>query len=175
MPTNNNLTTINDNLPQDTLGNSIKDFNPSLANFLVHLNLPVENVLSPIDEREKVLSSLENILKMLSLDKRETAYYLTKFTVAITVGLFDGALNFLWNETIKSLRVLVNDYDLQYFYSIAKESFSPKYKTLSSFDDLAAISDFDLLEISRRYNKRCQLQEIRKRKLSKKSCKCSSP
>lgn len=150
MPTNNNLTTINDNLPQDTLGNSIKDFNPSLANFLVHLNLPVENVLSPIDEREKVLSSLENILKMLSLDKRETAYYLTKFTVAITVGLFDGALNFLWNETIKSLRVLVNDYDLQYFYSIAKESFSPKYKTLSSFDDLAAISDFDLLEISRR-------------------------
>lgn len=46
------------------------------------------------------------------MEERQRAYYLTKFTVAIAVGLFDGALNYLWDETISSLRRLVSRVDL---------------------------------------------------------------
>ena len=74
---------------------------------------------------------------------------MSKFTVSIAVGLFDGALTFLWNETIRGLGRLIVSFDLQYFYKVA-ESISHKYKNLNSPEDLEAISSHDLLEISRR-------------------------
>lgn len=65
------------------------------------------------------------------------------------MGLFDGALTFLWDKTIKALGRLIVSFDLQYFYNVA-ESISPKYKNLHSSEDIEAISAHDLLEICRR-------------------------
>lgn len=128
---------------------SIGEFNQPLADLLQHIGLPTENILSPIKERRKVICALESTLEVLPIEDRDKANYLSKFTVAIAVGLFDGALTFLWDETIKAFGRLIVSFDLQYFYNVA-ESISSKYKNLHSIEDLEAISAHDLLEISKR-------------------------
>lgn len=133
----------------DRVETSISEFNQPLSELLSHIGLPTENVLQPIEERRKVIFSLESALEILPYDQREKAYYLSKFTVSIAVGLFDGALAFLWDETIKALRQLIIKFDLDYFYSVAGEVAS-RYKKLNSEEDLEAISDYDLLDICRR-------------------------
>jgi len=120
-----------------------------LSNFLVHHNLPTENIFSPIEERRKIITALGSVLELLSIEKKKQANYLSKFTVSVSLGMFDGALAFLWDETIRSLRTMVIDFDLNYFYSIA-ENMSARYKGLSNAEDIEAISEYDLLEISRR-------------------------
>lgn len=131
------------------LEKSISSFGQPLANFLSQVGLPTENVLSPMDERRNVIISLEEALSILPIDERARAYYLTKFTVAISVGLFDGALNYLWDETVKALRKLVLEFDLQYFFSITEKVVS-RYKSLTSPEDLEQVGAHDLLEACRR-------------------------
>ena len=131
------------------LEKSINGFSTPLSNYLNKLGLPTENILYSVDERKKVLNSLESALSLLPFEEREKAYYLTKFTVAIAVGLFDSALNFLWNETIKALRRMISQYDLEYFFSVL-EKVSGKYKKLNSIEEFAEVSDHDLLEACRR-------------------------
>lgn len=136
------------NSPQ-VVETSIAAFNEPLANLLVHIGLPTENLLSPIEERRKVIYSLESTIEALPAEARLKATYLSKFTVAISVGLFDGAINFLWDETVKAIRHTVAKFDLQYFYSIA-QTINAKYKNLTIAEELEAIGDHDLLEICRR-------------------------
>jgi hypothetical protein len=140
-------------IPRDTtperIETSIAAFNQPLANLLNHIGLPTENILSPIEERRKIIFALESTIEILPIEDRDKATYLSKFTVAVSVGLFDGALNFLWDETIKALRRLVVNFDLQYFLNVA-QTINSKYKNLNSIDDLEAIGDHDLLEICRR-------------------------
>ncbi len=107
-------------LPSDyspaKIDNSIAALNQPLANMLTRIGLPTENVLSPIEERRKVIFALESTLEILPYEERTKALYLSKFTIAVTVGLFDGALTFLWDETIKAVRNLVSKFDLQHFF-----------------------------------------------------------
>ncbi|MEE3952816.1 hypothetical protein [Peribacillus frigoritolerans] len=131
------------------IDSSIAALNQPLANMLTKIGLPTENVLSPIEERRKVIFALESTLDILPLDARQKSFYLSKFTVAVTVGLFDGALTYLWDETIKAVRDLVARFDLQYFFNIA-ETLSPRYKNLHVIEDMPAVSEHDLLEICRR-------------------------
>jgi hypothetical protein len=128
---------------------SIEAFSEPLADFLFHVGLPTENIFSPIEERRKIICSLESVLEILPLEKKEKSQYLSKFVVSVTVGLFDGALNFLWNETINALGKLIVKFDLEYFYNVAG-TIAPKYKNLHSEEDLEAVSAHDLLEILRR-------------------------
>lgn len=128
---------------------SIEAFSQPLANLLRHVGLPTNDILSPTSERRKVIYALESTLEILPMEDRIKARYLSKFTVAITVGLFDGALNFLWDETIKAIRNLIISFDLQYFFNVA-ETISPRYKNLHLERDFEVISEHDLLEISRR-------------------------
>lgn len=138
----------NNNLPAE-IERNISTINEPLGNFLVHIGLPVQDILSPIDERRKVIQSLHAVLEILPLEQRSKARYLTKFTLNVAMGLFDGALAFLWDETIDAMRKKIIDFDLAYFYSIA-ESMSSRYRGLSDALEITAVSEFDLLEISRR-------------------------
>ncbi len=131
------------------LEKSISSFSPAVADFLRDVGLPTENILSPVEERRKVINELKNALEILPMEERQRAYYLTKFTVAIAVGLFDGALNYLWDETISSLRRLVSKVDLGYFFAVAA-TISSRNKSFSSADDLDQVPDHDLLEACRR-------------------------
>src|SRR5438445_3356157 len=127
------------------LTTSIESFRHPLGQYLTSLNLPVQNVLASVTERKKVIESLASAIEAIPYGDRQKAHYLTKFTVAVSMGLFDGALNYLWDETILALRRLVQSFDLQYFYAVA-EQISPRAKKLELADELPAISDHDLLE-----------------------------
>lgn len=131
------------------LERSITALSQPLAGWLTELGLPTENVLAPVEERRKVAVGLESALEILEDVDREKAHYLSKFTVAVAVGLFDGALNYVWNETIGALRKLVSRTDLAYFFSVA-EKVNSRNRGLASEEDLEAIQDHDLLEVCRR-------------------------
>ena len=75
------------NTPQK-VETSISEFNQPLSELLTHVGLPIDNVLQPIEERRKIIFSLESALEVLPYDQREKAYYLSKFTVSVAVGLF---------------------------------------------------------------------------------------
>jgi len=131
------------------LQQSIDGFNQPLARYLRELNLPTENVLYPIEERKSVIEALEDALSELPYDERTKSHYLSKFTVAIAAGLFDGALNYLWNETVGALRDFVATFDLQYFYSVLSK-INNRYENLRGKEDLEEVNDHDLLEACRR-------------------------
>lgn len=131
------------------LEKSIDGFNQPMALYLKEIGLPTEDVLYPVSERKSIISALADAINILPIDQRQKAHYLTKFTVAVAVGLFDGALNYLWNETISALRRLVYSFDLSYFYSVL-QNINPRYKHLSRPDDLNDVSDHDLLDGCRR-------------------------
>jgi hypothetical protein len=120
-----------------------------MAEYLAGIGLPTQNVLAPVTERRKIIDSLGSALEILPLDERQKAYYLSRFTVAVSVGLFDGALTYLWDETIKALRKLVANFDLAYFYSVA-EKISARNRSFQSEEELTQVADHDLLESCRR-------------------------
>src|SRR5260370_40368320 len=101
------------------LETSIQGFNTPLAGYLSSLGLPTEKVLVDFGERRFVLQALQQTLYVRPYDHRAKAYYLSKFSVSIMVGLFDAALNFLLAETILSLRSLSDSKDLSYFFETA--------------------------------------------------------
>lgn len=128
---------------------SIQAFNQPLANYLGEVGLPTTGILAPLEERRKVIDGLSSALEVLPYDERNRAAYLSRFTVAVSVGLFDGAVNYLWNETIAALRRLVNKVDLSYFFSVASQV-NTQYSNFTATEDLEGVSEHDLLETCRR-------------------------
>src|SRR5208283_3747558 len=91
-------------------------FSSRLESYLVSLNLPNERVLVAIKERGVVIGNMPIIIDRLTPDQQQRALYISKFIASCGVGLFDSALNYLWNETIVNLRSKVIQFDLEYFY-----------------------------------------------------------
>lgn len=133
----------------DHLVSPIGELNEQLQGYLTNIGLPVSNVVAPIAERRKVISQFADALEILPSADREKAHYLSRFTIAIAAGLFDGALNYLWDETIRALRRQVITFDIHYFYSIA-EKISSRYKSLTKPEEIDQVSEHDLLEGCRR-------------------------
>ena len=131
--------------PTTELETSIQGFSSPLASFLGGMGLPTEQVLVDFGERRFVLQSLQKTLEVLPYNEREKAYYLSKFSVAVAVGLFDAALNFLWDETILALRRLAASIDLSYFFDTAEKRESYRSK-LQTAEDLAVLDDFTLID-----------------------------
>ncbi len=127
------------------LETSIKGFNAPLAAFLGGLGLPTEHVLVDFAERQFVLQSLQQTLDTLPYDDRAKAYYLSKFSVSIAVGLFDAALNFLWDETILALRRLAAGIDLSYFFDTAEKREAYRSR-LQTEEDLKILDDLTLID-----------------------------
>jgi len=51
----NNLTIIPNEVSSKDIETNIATINAPVANFLSHYGLPTENILSPLDERRKVI------------------------------------------------------------------------------------------------------------------------
>ncbi|WP_129590600.1 hypothetical protein [Stutzerimonas stutzeri] len=127
----------------------IGELNAQLEGYLVSIGLPILDVVAPIGERKKIITQLSDALEILPYEDRAKAHYLSRFTIAIAAGLFDGALNYLWDETVKALRFQVISFDTQYFYSVA-EKINSRYKNLSKPEEIDQVSEHDLLEGCRR-------------------------
>jgi hypothetical protein len=131
------------------LASPIGELNSQLESYLQSVSLPTIHVVAPISERKKVIAQLADALEVIPAADRPKAHYLSRFTIAIAAGLFDGALNYLWDETVRALRRQVVAFDIQYFYSVA-EKISSRYKALTKPEELDQVGEHDLLESCRR-------------------------
>lgn len=123
---------------------SVDRFSGDLVLYLNHLGLPTENVLVDVSERRKVIANLPAITEEIAPARRSNSLYISKFIAACGVGLFDAALNYLWNETVSNIRNKVARFDLEYFYDSVVTD--PKRRaSLKGEDDLKKIEEWELI------------------------------
>jgi hypothetical protein len=122
----------------------LQTFETGLLKFIGDHGLPADGVLVSVPERLNVFRNLETVLTRLSGEHRERSVYVSKFIAASAAGLFDAALNYLWDETISELRRRVAMYDLPYFYDVAVTN-PDRRKKVNTADDLSKIDDNELI------------------------------
>lgn len=129
------------------LATELTSYDAKMLGVFEYLGLPTDNILVKVDERRKVFKNIEDVLELLSPDTLGDSIYISKFLSAVSAGLFDAALNYLWDETVIQLRFRVSQYDIQYFYDLAVTS--DKRNKLSTEEDLIKIDDSELIQGSK--------------------------
>jgi hypothetical protein len=124
-------------------------FENTLIKYLEQLSLPSSNIFVPVSERATVFFNVERVLSHLSDTKLQNSEYITKYLAAVASGLFDAALNYLWDETVLELRKRVSKYDLSYFYDQAIRS-ADRRKQFNAESDLVNLSNSELIEGARK-------------------------
>jgi hypothetical protein len=95
----------------------IREFESGILKFLGDYGLPTEKIFVNVPERVRVFENLDSVIsKIDDLAIIKDSYYLSKYLAATASGLFDAALNYLWDETILQIRRRVSMYDLEFFY-----------------------------------------------------------
>lgn len=130
--------------PRTEIQSGVDQFTVGLTNYLQSLDLPSDRVLVKVDERRKVILNLPDVVSLLSTESRRNAVYVSKFIAACGAGLFDAALNFLWDETIANLREKVSRFDLEYFFSSVVTDENRRSK-LKISQDLEKLDDWELI------------------------------
>ncbi|WP_009630949.1 hypothetical protein [Synechocystis sp. PCC 7509] len=123
----------------------LSSFELSVLRFLAEQGLPTEAVLVPVNERLTIFRNLVDVLSRINDQQKPHSIYISKFVAAVASGLFDAALNYLWDETILELRKRVSTYDISFFYDNAVNS-PEKRKNLKDETDLHKINDSELIE-----------------------------
>lgn len=131
-------------IPRQSAELQLHDFEISFLNTLKSFNLPTESIFIPIDQRLIVFKMMRDVLADVRPEQRPQSIYLSKFAAAVAVGLFDAALNYLWDETIYELRKRIAQYDISYFAENAIKSVEKREK-LKTVDDLDQIDDYTLI------------------------------
>ncbi len=102
--------------------NEVKDLAADtavFASYLQQFGLPTDNIIASTEERAVVAANLPGLVSTLSLEERKDARYLSKFIGATAIGLFDAALNYIWNEVVLNLRKKTVIYGIDLFYDAA--------------------------------------------------------
>lgn len=127
--------------------NQIKDtfeiYQETMTTVFEKLNLPYRDIFVPVKDRKTIFANIEDLLEDIKPKDREKSYYISKFLAAVSCGLFDAALNYMWDETISILRKKIQNYDMDYFFDQL-----PRYteKRTKKEIELDNISDQDLIE-----------------------------
>ncbi len=134
--------------------------------FLDYNNLPSKDIFVSLEHRKNVIDGFESAIQDLKIELRETSFYLSKFIAAVANGLFDAALNYLWDETIKCLRQKIYNFDVDYFIDnidISDENKKEARKDLSSITDQKLIDGLIKLEYITKigYRKLLFIKEMR--------------
>lgn len=129
-------------IPTQSLSNlndDMTDLDKEINTVLQVLQLPTEDIVDPVKQRSTVFKNLEDVISELNLndDDTKTKIYISKYIYAITNGLFDAALNYLWDAVISKLKNLIISFDLDYFFNNIDKKVPKK--------DLSLLSDKDLL------------------------------
>jgi hypothetical protein len=127
----------------------LQDFETFVLDRIEAAGLPTDGILVSIRERDKLLRNVGDALDNLEGQQRSRASYISKMIIAGSVGLFDAALNYLWDETISELRARVAAFDVAYFFDLAEPS-PARRKELSTADDLRKLDDAKLMEAANR-------------------------
>ncbi|MDJ0520318.1 MAG: hypothetical protein QNJ74_30055 [Trichodesmium sp. MO_231.B1] len=115
-----------------------------LSKYLKHLGLPHKDILVQVKQRQRAILNIQEIIPDLSSKQKESAFYLSKFISALMMGLFDAALNYLWDETIQNLRRKVAIFDIGYFYDTAIKDTKKRTK-FKDEQDLVKLDDWELV------------------------------
>lgn len=92
---------------------------PQFAAYLAAYGLPTDNIIANNEQRQIVGANLPAFLQTLPLEERGSARYLSKFVGAAAIGLFDAALNYIWNEVVLNLRGRAVVYGVDLFFDAA--------------------------------------------------------
>ena len=125
----------------------LERFEDVVQQYLAAIGLPADDVFVEVAERHTMLSNMPGVLGRLDEPGLDRSFYISKMIAAVAVGLFDAALNYLWNELVNELRRRVVGFDLRYFFDIAAPGDLRKH--LKDEDDLARIEDQSLLRAAR--------------------------
>ncbi|KEZ51346.1 hypothetical protein [Metabacillus indicus] len=127
------------------VGPSVDAFSKGLQQYLENLDLPSQNILVTPDERMDVLDNLPRVVNRLTPELKSSSMYISKFIAACGAGLFDAALNFLWNETVINLRKKVIRFDMDYFLnSIVTDT--KRRATFKTEEDLKKLDEWELIK-----------------------------
>jgi hypothetical protein len=119
--------------------------------YLTFLGLPTDNVIAPSIERVRIIQNQTDFIASLNNEIKKEARYLSKFAAATAIGLFDAALNYVWNEVVLALRHTVVIYGLDLFFDAAvggsqREDFK-KEEDLSGLKDNTLVNTCRKLEL----------------------------
>ena len=135
---NGQLTTSDSNLP--SLPEKVL---PGLEALTQALGIP-RDALPSDDDIRHAWHALPRELKGLSLNLSAYHELIVRMCVAVSTGLFDGAMNYAWNATILQLREKVKKFGLAIVAQINQEDFEEK--------NLLELSDNRLLELCLKIN-----------------------
>lgn len=125
----------------------LRDFEGGLISFLEQHSLPSEGIFVGVPERMNVFKNFDSVIVQIDEREKQQSLYLSKFIAGVASGLFDAALNYLWDETILQIRKRVVQYDLEYFFDNAVAG--EKRKRLKDESDLVKVDDFELIKGSK--------------------------
>lgn len=114
---------------------------PAISELVSTLNIP-SNILAQKEEIEAAWSALSRELKIIPIDLRNEL--IAKMCVAVSVGLFDGALNYIWNAAILQLRQKIRNFGLAVVSDIIRKDFEENH--------LLELQDSQLLELCLKLN-----------------------
>ena len=119
--------------------------------YLEQFGLPTDNIIAPTDQREIIAGNLPHFLSTLQPEDKRDARYLSKFVGATAIGLFDAALNYVWNEVVLNLRKKVVIYGIDLFFDAAvggknRESYKDE-KDLGGLKDCVVLDTCLKLEL----------------------------
>lgn len=124
----------------------LTQYDLALLHYLYECQLPTQDVLATVNERKKVFNNVPSVLEQMENVSIQQNHYISKFIAAVSAGLFDAALNYLWDETVRQLRIRISNYDVEYFFDVAVGSDSDKRKDLHGEEDLCKLDDSVLLK-----------------------------
>lgn len=125
----------------------LQTFEEGFLSVVKSYGLPSQNIFVAVPERAMVFRNIDAVLYQLANEQKSNSVYLSKFLAATASGLFDAALNYLWDETIQEIRKRVIQYDVSYFYDNATHE--EKRKKLHGPEDIVKLDDAELIQGAR--------------------------
>jgi len=119
-----------------------------VISFLEQVGLPSDNIIASQEERLIIGSNVARYIESLPPEIKRDARYLSKFVVGAGFGLFDYALNSIWNEVVLDLRKKAITYGLDIFFDSAVGGKSREFYRVE--EDLASLKDSVLLDTCRK-------------------------
>lgn len=119
---------------------------PAIDDLTDSLGIP-RNILA---DEEEILAAWENLPRELEEvaiqddHEEDVAELIAKMSIAVSTGLFDGAINYIWNAAIMHLRDKVRNFGLSVVSKTRDEDFEE--------DDLQSMKDAELLDLCHQLN-----------------------
>lgn len=123
----------------------LNQFETALLTYLESKGLPAASILVNVPQRVVVFANIDPVLQRIQTEQIGQSVYISKFLAATASGLFDAALNYLWDQTMLELKKRIAQYDLSYFFDNAVKN-PERRKKLSTEEDLNKLEDSELVQ-----------------------------